>query len=671
MKESQKVQNIFGKKFAIWLLLSFVCLSLGCGSSEESINAQDAGRSSSSTKLQTGVGDYPNASLLVSARALQDTIENTQNRALSDDNVVIIDARGSGYDKEHIPGAIHLTWPEFGFPNLNSVKEMEQLLTDRGIARDMTIVVYDDTTASWGSAGRIFWTLEYLGCKDVHLLYGGWDLWLAQNRPVEAAENKLPATTPFLADVTDSILATKEHIRDRRADNDFVVVDSRTDEEYNGWVLYGEKRGGHMSGAVQVPYASFFNEDKTIRDLDTLRKMFDSRAITADKEVTSYCTAGIRSGFVYFLLRLLGYQRCSNYDGSMWDWAAASVDAPETYPMEELQNFNKLVPAKWVNDVLVNPDPASPLYEKVTRYVIAEVAWGPLPSDKSFQGIPGAVHVNTDEIEYDQFQARNSTPAKELERSTTAEQDSAKGLSGDDTLPKNYWNLYPDQYLLPAIAHMGINKDTTVVVYGKNLSGAVRFAWTLMYAGVNDVRLLNGGLKAWTDAGYKTGPVSAQRTPVAYFGSDVAMNPSYRASIEYIRNVVADKDSVAPQGVIADIRTWDEYRGASRPYSYIPADGRIAGAIYGGLGASSKSMEGLVDDDGTLRNYSAVEAMWKQSGITRDKSVSFYCGTGWRSSVAFFMGYLMGWDHISNFDGSWYEWTQGPGGGTSLNPVDS
>jgi thiosulfate/3-mercaptopyruvate sulfurtransferase len=71
-------------------------------------------------------------------------------------------------------------------------------------------------------------------------------------------------------------------------------------------------------------------------------------------------------------------------------------------------------------------------------------------------------------------------------------------------------------------------------------------------------------------------------------------------------------------------------------------------------------MEYYVYDDGTLKSVREIETMWAENCITRDKHVAFYCGTGWRSSLAFFFAYMMGWDRISNFDSSWYEWSLGP-----------
>ena len=60
--------------------------------------------------------------------------------------------------------------------------------------------------------------------------------------------------------------------------------------------------------------------------------------------------------------------------------------------------------------------------------------------------------------------------------------------------------------------------------------------------------------------------------------------------------------------------------------------------------------------------------MWYEEGITSEKAVSFYCGTAWRSSLAFLFAYMMGWEDISNYDGSWYEWSMGPD--ADINPIE-
>jgi thiosulfate/3-mercaptopyruvate sulfurtransferase len=250
-----------------------------------------------------------------------------------------------------------------------------------------------------------------------------------------------------------------------------------------------------------------------------------------------------------------------------------------------------------------------------------------------------------------------------MDRSTTAEEDAAKGLGPDDSLPRNWWNIYPDPYLLPAIAYMGIDKDTTVVLYGSSSSAVARVLWTLMYAGVADVRMMEGGYNAWTAAGYAGSSEEVTRASVADFGTAAPLHPEYKVDIPYVRQVVA---GTIQDAQLVDVRSHDEYIGASRPYSYIPTDGRIPGALWGS--------DDYTNADKTLKAPADVEAFWKSQGIDPAKHLSFYCGTAWRSSLAWFYAYMMGYPHISNFDSSWFEWSMGEGSAYNgdnpvLNPI--
>ena len=64
--------------------------------------------------------------------------------------------------------------------------------------------------------------------------------------------------------------------------------------------------------------------------------------------------------------------------------------------------------------------------------------------------------------------------------------------------------------------------------------------------------------------------------------------------------------------------------------------------------------------DNTMRAYPEIAANWAEAGITADKWVAFYCGTGWRASETWFYAYLQGWDRIAVYDGGWFEWSQDP-----------
>jgi thiosulfate/3-mercaptopyruvate sulfurtransferase len=315
--------------------------------------------------------------------------------------LLVIDARSAGYEAGHIPGAISLKWSDYvnEDKSLKTTAALEEQLGEAGLSRDKVFVIYDDTTASWGAAGRVFWMLEYLGCGKVHVLNGGWDKWSADGRASETEMNTLREAR-FTANVQDDVLMTKGRLAGRLGDDDFAVIDSRTDEEFNGWTLYGEARGGHIPGAVQLPYAGFFKEDKSILDYDDLKELFDSHGITSDKEVTAYCTVGIRSGFVYFLLRTLGYPRVSNYAGSIAEWSA-----DRSLPMEKMENYQALVYPEWVDKLIKGENP--PTYPG-NGYVILYTSYEPRYSENrtDYVGtvyetghIPGAIFMDTYSVE--------------------------------------------------------------------------------------------------------------------------------------------------------------------------------------------------------------------------------------------------------------------------------
>jgi 3-mercaptopyruvate sulfurtransferase SseA len=573
------------------------------------------------TASQTG---FPNAKLLVSADSVQDSIGKK--------NIVIIDARTAGYDASHLPGAINIKFGDYFTPGagLLPIADLNSKLSAAGLKKSMTFVIYDNTSASFGAAGRIFWMLEYLGCNDVHILDGGWDKWAADGRATETAVNTLPANK-FKAAVKSTKRATKERIKKMLGTKNFALIDSRTDEEYNGWQLYGEARGGHIPSAVQIPYAWFFNSDKTVLKYSDLKTMFESRGITRKKEVTAYCTVGIRSGFVYFLYRLMGYSKASNYDASIVEWAADS-----SLPMDKMANYQALVYPGWVKDLIDGKNPATYpnkgfviLYTTWTaRY--AENRTDYIGTNYETGHIPGAIFLDTYSIE--------NGPNSEY---------------GEGYKYPVEGNVKPIPELQQFLGSMGISKDTTVVVYADDeiaMMSAGRVAWALLLAGVDDVRILNGGFNAWVQNG---NPVETTPNPWVSvpFGDDIG-NPQYLATMDDVKNVI---NGTVSNVVIADDRSWEEYIGDSNSYyPYFFALGRIPSSKWIG-----DWVELARTDFQSLRTYTEVEAHWKNAGFTPDKKMYFYCGTGWRSGLYTFYAYLLGWT-AANYDGGWFEWSYYP-----------
>ncbi len=289
--------------------------------------------------------------------------------------------------------------------------------------------------------------------------------------------------------------------------------------------------------------------------------------------------------------------------------------------------------------------------------LLIKVGYG--PSSGGF--IPNSIYINTDEIEYDHFEIRSRNT---VSRTTTPEQDSAKGLSSEDTLPRNYWNLYPDSLLFKALAFAGITSTSSITVYSEIPEAASRMVWCLLYTGVDSVRMLDGGLAGWQEAGFEVVENMKPRKPAPLFGRRLAGEPNYRNTTSVIRKILEIKDSNA---VIIDVRSFPEFQGDTSIYTYIPKVGRIAGARFGGSAGGNIGMADYYDSHGRLTARADLMALFESIGISADKTVTFYCGTGWRSSLAWLLAYDMGWDHITNYDGSWYEWSMGPD--SSINPM--
>ncbi|AZU64384.1 hypothetical protein CHR53_25870 [Neobacillus mesonae] len=217
------------------------------------------------------------------------------------------------------------------------------------------------------------------------------------------------------------------------------------------------------------------------------------------------------------------------------------------------------------------------------------------------------------------------------------------------------WNLVSIEQLEIVLNQLDISNETTVIVYGQQIMAATRAAWAFMYAGVEDVRLLNGGIDEWKALGFRVEEhpsiVEASKGP---FKPEPKSN--YLSTRRDVEKSLYDKDSI-----VVDVRSWNEYSGKTTGYDYMKEKGRIPNAVWGYAGSDPYHMEDFEEKNGVLKSLKEIKELWEESGITPDKKVIFYCGTGWRASEAFFIAHLMGWPNISVYDGGWMEWSHGDG----------
>lgn len=227
-----------------------------------------------------------------------------------------------------IPGAIiwnsftDLMLPDYGI-NLDKAN-IEKLLSRSGITNDSTVIVYGELPAV---GGWIFWLLKVFGHQDVRVLNGSRATWIAEKRPL-AQVQPVVNPTPYRAKEPDANLRSRyEDVLNSIEQPDNVILDVRTPQEYSGEWFYdkppeGEQRTGHIPSAVHLYYESALNEDGTLKPVEELRNIYESKAITAGKEIITYCVVGARSAHTWFVLKyLLGYPNVRNYDGSWNEWS--------------------------------------------------------------------------------------------------------------------------------------------------------------------------------------------------------------------------------------------------------------------------------------------------------------------------------------------------------------
>ena len=226
-----------------------------------------------------------------------------------------------------------------------------------------------------------------------------------------------------------------------------------------------------------------------------------------------------------------------------------------------------------------------------------------------------------------------------------------------DRLETGYprWALRSLPELQAVIGELGIadTEHTVIVVYGERTIAAARVWWTLMYSGVRDVRYLDGGLGAWRAAGLpvESGlPVERVVLSPQQCFSAVPRNDFIISTQELLQRLYE------PELQIADTRHSAEFHGVSSGYDYVAFAGRLPSAISVG-DADDRTMV-YQDTEGRLRDPSEILGYWLELGLTPDThEVVFYCGTGWRSSLAYLYAYALGFVRVRNYSDGWVGWS--------------
>ncbi|GAA1349060.1 sulfurtransferase [Falsarthrobacter nasiphocae] len=271
--------------------------------------------------------EYAHPERLVSAEWLLEHREDPSLVLLESDEDILL------YETGHIPGAIKIDWhTELTDSVTRDIVDGEafaRVMSAKGITPESTVVIYGDKSNWW--AAYALWVFELFGHKDVRLLNGGRDLWVAEGREMTREKPSVtPSDYPVVERDDSTIRAFLPEVRD--AIGQRPLIDVRSPQEYTGERTHmpnypeeGALRGGHIPTAASVPWASAAREDGTFKSRAELEKIYlEDAGLDPQGPVTAYCRIGERSSHTYFVLKhLLGFSDVKNYDGSWTEWGNA------------------------------------------------------------------------------------------------------------------------------------------------------------------------------------------------------------------------------------------------------------------------------------------------------------------------------------------------------------
>lgn len=429
-----------------------------------------------------------------------------------------------------------------------------------------------------------------------------------------------------LSSIDIAPLSTSE-LQLRLGDPRLTILDARPLHAFNGWRTAGEARGGHLPGAVSLPSAWL-----SVLTDDDLSDLLAVKGVAADATLVLYGSAPGEVDGLRARLAEVGFDDVRAYE----EWLTWTAD--DRLPVERLPNYERLVHPEWLRDLL---DGGRPEAAPAGHHLLFHVNFG-VPEEYEDSHIPGALYLDTNWLE-------------------------------DPT----DWNRRSPSELEAALRMLGITLDTTVILYGRDTEGranekwpgrragqiaAARAALILTYCGVEDVRLLDGGYDRWVQAGHPLETTPRSPAGVPSFGARIPVRPDVIVDIDEAKEILSDMDRAA----LVSVRTWREHIGEVSGYNYIRPAGRIAGDVWGNCGSDAYHMQHYRNVDNTMRAYPEIARNWADAGITPDKWVAFYCGTGWRASETWFYAHVMGWSRVAVYDGGWLEWSSDP----ENNPVE-
>lgn len=531
---------------------------------------------------------------------------------LHDPNLIVLQVGAMGnqaaYDAGHIPGA---RAADYGA--LHTIPKTDAELSERhdalqrlGVSDDSRIVVYtaDDY---WPPATRTLLALNYAGLQRVQLLDGGLKGWtdsggaLSKDAPLARNGTLSPLKRQ------PALVADADFVKAHRGVSGFAIVDGRSRVFYDGVREGGPKDHrvkGHIPGALNAPFDELTTVGSHLKSAAEIAAVFDKAGIKPGDTIIGYCHVGEQATAMLFAARTLGHPVVL-YDGSFADWV--QHDLPVELPNAAAQVHN----ASSRDQLVVAPALlAQHLHD--ANLVLLQVG----KKETYDQGhIPGARF-----LDWMDFHNMDQKP-------------------GELTL-----EMPTPQALHDALENVGVSDNSLVVIYASDeyWSPSTRIVLTFDYAGLSNVRYLDGGLKGWIGAG---NPISKEE-PLPKKGS---LSPLK------LRPIIVDAAFVqgherTPGFAIVDARNTEFYngtqgggqRGQTKKFGHIP-------------GAVNAPFDQFATDDGHLKSYDEIKAMFDKAGVKPGDTIIGYCHVGQQATAMLFAARTLGHD-VLLYDGSFEDW---------------
>ena len=252
------------------------------------------------------------------------------------DNLVVIDARGGMleegalmYDKATVVDWTDISLlGEFGGEELGkllSKENYQQIFAKLGIKEDSEVLVYGFTMPDqgFGDEGRILYTFNYAGFNNVKIIDGGFKQVesLGFNKKYNPSEDRIDVSDVVRVEGENNSNAIfTDELLSLVGNSNVQIIDTRLEVEYNGRVIYGENKAGHIPTAISIPFNSLVDKDGFIKSREELEKYFEDKGLDKNKLQITYCTTGVRASYVAVILTELGY-KVRNYEPSFARYA--------------------------------------------------------------------------------------------------------------------------------------------------------------------------------------------------------------------------------------------------------------------------------------------------------------------------------------------------------------